>query len=136
MTPFTSNYETIKETSSKDKSLDLALISGDMTTPSQGKIQSTFLQSVLSNKFAVAFVVVLLGTCLVAYNANPVPSSSQFRLGNYAAIVDGSKGGGFSGSKNLGGAGDDYICPTDDPTNCYYTTDSSFNGGQPAGRSF
>jgi len=106
MTPFTSNYETIKETSSKDKSLDLALISGDMTTPSQGKIQSTFLQSVLSNKFAVVFVVVLLGTGLVAYNANPVPSSNQFRLGDYAVIVDGSKGGGFSGSENGGEAGD------------------------------
>jgi len=108
MTPFTSNYETIKETSSKDKSLDLALTSGDMTTPSQGKIQSTFLQSVLSNKFAVAFVVVLLGTGLMAYNANPVPPASQFRLGDYAAIVDGSKGGGLTSENggNLQGGGD------------------------------
>merc|ERR1712194_116135 len=87
-----------KETSSKDKSHDLALTSGDMTTPSQGKIQSTFLQSVLSNKFAVAFVVVLLGTGFMAYNANPVPPASQYRLGDYAAIVDGSKGGGLTGS--------------------------------------
>eukprot|EP00751_Fragilariopsis_kerguelensis_P043872 CAMPEP_0170994248 /NCGR_PEP_ID=MMETSP0736-20130129/10841_1 /TAXON_ID=186038 /ORGANISM="Fragilariopsis kerguelensis, Strain L26-C5" /LENGTH=132 /DNA_ID=CAMNT_0011420091 /DNA_START=80 /DNA_END=478 /DNA_ORIENTATION=+ len=100
MTPFTSNYETIKETSSKDKSLDLALISGDMTIPSQGKIQSTFLQSVLSNKFTVAFVVVLLGTGLMAYNINPVPPSNRFSLGEYAAIVDGSKGGGFTASEN------------------------------------
>jgi len=102
MTPFTSNYETIKETSSKDKSLDLALISGDMTTPSQGKIQSTFLQSVLSNKFTVAFVVVLLGTGLMAYNANPIASSNQPHFGDYAAIVDGSKGGGLTGSNNGG----------------------------------
>mmetsp|Transcript_63546 Transcript_63546/g.71034 ORF Transcript_63546/g.71034 Transcript_63546/m.71034 type:complete len:120 (-) Transcript_63546:177-536(-) len=102
MTPFTSNYETIKETLSKDKCRGVALTSGDMITPSQGKIQSTFLQSVLSNKFAVAFVVVLLGTGLMAYNANPVPPASQFRLGDYAAIVDGSKGGGFTGSKNGG----------------------------------
>mmetsp|Transcript_63543 Transcript_63543/g.71031 ORF Transcript_63543/g.71031 Transcript_63543/m.71031 type:complete len:125 (-) Transcript_63543:89-463(-) len=102
MAPFTSNYETIKETSSKDKSLDLTLTSGDMTTPSQGKIQSTFLQSVLSNKFAVAFVVVLLGTGLMAYNANPVPPASQFRLGDYAAIVDDSKGGGITGTESAG----------------------------------
>jgi len=93
MTPLTSNYETIKETSLEDKSLD---------TPSQGKVQSTFLQSVLSNKLVVAFVVVVLGTGLMAYNANPVPASSQFRLGNYAAIVDGSKGGGLTGSENGG----------------------------------
>jgi len=109
MTPFTSNYETIKETSSKDKSLDLAPISGNMNTPSQVKIQSTFLQSVLSNKFVVVLVVVVLGTCLVAYNANPIPSSSQFHLGNYAANVDGSNGGGgITGSEFVednGGAG-------------------------------
>jgi len=107
MTPFTSNYETIKETSSKDKSLDLAPISGNMNTPSQDKIQSTFLQSVLSNKFAVAFVVVILGTGLVAYNANPVPPSNRIRVEEYAAIVDGSKGGGFTASENGGedGAG-------------------------------
>jgi len=102
MTPFASNYETIKETSSKDKSLDLALISGDMTTPSQGKIQSTFLQTVLSNTFIVVLVVIVLVTGLVAYNANPVSSSNQFRLGHYAAIVDGNKGGGITGSKNGG----------------------------------
>mmetsp|Transcript_42803 Transcript_42803/g.48584 ORF Transcript_42803/g.48584 Transcript_42803/m.48584 type:complete len:119 (+) Transcript_42803:3-359(+) len=102
MTPFTSNYETIKETSSKDKSHDLALISGNMTIPSQGKIQSTFLQSVLSNKFVVLLVVVVLGTMLVVYTANPVPSSNQFRLGHYAAIVDGNTGGGITGSKNGG----------------------------------
>eukprot|EP00751_Fragilariopsis_kerguelensis_P007895 CAMPEP_0170792426 /NCGR_PEP_ID=MMETSP0733-20121128/21883_1 /TAXON_ID=186038 /ORGANISM="Fragilariopsis kerguelensis, Strain L26-C5" /LENGTH=46 /DNA_ID= /DNA_START= /DNA_END= /DNA_ORIENTATION= len=46
MTLFTSNYETINESSSKDTSLDLALPSGHTTTPSEGKIQSTFLQSV------------------------------------------------------------------------------------------
>merc|ERR1719491_2231154 len=96
MTPFTSNYETIKDSSLEDKSLD---------TPSQSKIQSTFLQSVLSNKLVVAFVVVVLGTGLMAYNTNPVPPSDQFRLGEYAAIVDGSKGGGFTGTKN-GGASD------------------------------
>jgi len=102
MTPFTSNYETIKETSSKDKSLDLTLLSGHMTTPNQGKIQSTFLQSVLSNKLLITLVVVVLGTGVVAYNANPVPSSNQFRFGDYAAIVDGSKGGGFNGAENGG----------------------------------
>jgi len=110
MTPFTRNYETIKETYSKDKSLDVALISGDMTTTSQGKIQSTFLQSVLSNKFSVALVVVVLGTGLVAYNANQVPSSIQFRLGDYAAIVDGSKGGGFTGNQNGGASGGGRMC--------------------------
>jgi len=104
MTPFTSNYETIKETSLKDKSHDLALISGNMTTPNQDKIQSTFLQSVLSNKFIVVLVVVVLGTGLMAYNTNPVFSSNQFRLKDYAAIVDGSKGGGITGSKNGGEA--------------------------------
>jgi len=98
MTPFTSNYETIMETPSKNKSLDLAPISGNMTTPSQGKIQSTFLQSVLSNKFFVLLVVVVLGTGLVAHNANPVPTSNQFRLGDYAANLNGSKGGGITGS--------------------------------------
>merc|ERR1712238_64095 len=101
MTLFTSNYETIKETWAKDKSLDLALISGNMTTPNQGKIQSTFLQSVLSNKFIVVLVVVVLGTGLMAYNANPVPSSNQFRLGDYAVIVDGSKGGGITGTESV-----------------------------------
>jgi len=106
MTPFTSNYETIKETLPKDKSLDL--ISGDMTTPNQGKIQSTFFQIVRSNKFAVALVLVVLATGVVAYTTNPtVPSSNQFRLGDYAAIVDGSKGGGFSGSENGGALAED-----------------------------
>eukprot|EP00751_Fragilariopsis_kerguelensis_P040820 CAMPEP_0171004078 /NCGR_PEP_ID=MMETSP0736-20130129/17359_1 /TAXON_ID=186038 /ORGANISM="Fragilariopsis kerguelensis, Strain L26-C5" /LENGTH=47 /DNA_ID= /DNA_START= /DNA_END= /DNA_ORIENTATION= len=47
MTPVTSNYETIKETSSKDKSLNHNLTSGNAATPIRGKIQSTFLQSVL-----------------------------------------------------------------------------------------
>eukprot|EP00751_Fragilariopsis_kerguelensis_P002275 CAMPEP_0170810068 /NCGR_PEP_ID=MMETSP0733-20121128/34392_1 /TAXON_ID=186038 /ORGANISM="Fragilariopsis kerguelensis, Strain L26-C5" /LENGTH=104 /DNA_ID=CAMNT_0011165863 /DNA_START=126 /DNA_END=437 /DNA_ORIENTATION=+ len=101
MTPFTSNYETIK-TSSKEKSLDLAPISGDTTIPRQSKIQSTFLQSVLTNKFFIALVVVVLGTGLLAYNANPVPSSDQFRLGDYAAIVDDSKGGGITGTESAG----------------------------------
>jgi len=87
---------------SNNTSLDLAPTSDDMTTPSQGKIQSTFLQSVLSNKFFVVLVVVVLGTGLMAYNANPVASSNQFRLGDSAASVDGSKGGGFTGSKNGG----------------------------------
>jgi len=98
MTPFTSNYETIKETLPKDKSLDL--ISSDMTSPNQGKIQSTFLQSVLSlsNKLTVALVLVVLGTGVMAYNANPVPSSTLFRLGDYSAILDGSKGGVVTGS--------------------------------------
>jgi len=100
MTPFTSNYETIKEISLKDKSLDLTVISGDTTTLNQGKIHSSFLQSVLSNKLFVVLVVVVLGTGLMAYNANPVPASSQFRLGNYAAIVDGSKGGGLTSFEN------------------------------------
>jgi len=102
MTPFASNYETIKETSSKDKSLDLALTSGDMTTPNQGKIQSPFLQSILRNKFIAVLVVVVLGAGLMAYNANPVPSSTLYRLGDYSAILDGSKGGGFTGSENGG----------------------------------
>jgi len=96
MAPFTSNYETIKETLSKDESLDLAPISGNMTTSNQGKIQSTFLQSVLSNKFSVALVVVVLGAGLVAYNVNPVSSSNQLRFGDYAANVNGSKNGGFT----------------------------------------
>jgi len=124
MTPFTSNYETIKETSSKDKSLDLALISGDMTSPNQGKIQSTFLQSVLNNKFVVVLVVVLLGTGLVAYHAKPVPSSNQFHLGDYAAIVDGSKGGGITGGENFGGtdSGIPIWC-----TACQYDVDHSKN---------
>eukprot|EP00751_Fragilariopsis_kerguelensis_P030306 CAMPEP_0170927152 /NCGR_PEP_ID=MMETSP0735-20130129/13327_1 /TAXON_ID=186038 /ORGANISM="Fragilariopsis kerguelensis, Strain L26-C5" /LENGTH=120 /DNA_ID=CAMNT_0011327605 /DNA_START=29 /DNA_END=391 /DNA_ORIENTATION=- len=105
MAPFTSNYETIKETSLKDKSVDPARISGDMATPNQGKSQSTFLQSVLSNKFIGVLVVVVLGTYLMAYNAIPVPFSNQFRLGEYAAIVDGSNGGRITDpeSKNLGG---------------------------------
>jgi len=105
MTPFTSNYETIKETSLKDQSLELAPISGNMTALSQGKIQPTFLQSVLSNKLFVVLVVVVLGTGLMAYNANPVPSSSQFRLGKYAANVDGSKGGGITANENGGDIG-------------------------------
>jgi len=93
MTSFTSNYETIKETSLKDKSVDLALISGDMTTPNQGKSQSTFLQTVCSNKFFVTLVAVVLATGIKAYTATPVPASTQFHLGDYSAIVDGSKGG-------------------------------------------
>jgi len=93
MAPFTSNYETIKETSLKEKSLDHALISGDMTTTNQGKIQSSFLGTVGSNKFFVALVLVVLATGVMAYTANPVASSNQFRLGDYSAIVDGSKGG-------------------------------------------
>merc|ERR1712238_616525 len=108
MTPFTSNYETIKETSLKEKSVDLALISGDMITPNQGKSQSTFLQSVLSNKFTVVLVVVVLATGLMAYSVQypikhpiPVLSSYQFRLGDYAANVDGSEGGGIIASKNV-----------------------------------
>jgi len=73
-----------------------------MTTPIQGKIQSTFLQSVRSNKFFIALVVVVFGAGLMAYNANQVPSSIQFRLGDYAAIVDGSKGGGgITGTENI-----------------------------------
>mmetsp|Transcript_13441 Transcript_13441/g.15189 ORF Transcript_13441/g.15189 Transcript_13441/m.15189 type:complete len:138 (-) Transcript_13441:194-607(-) len=116
MTSFTSNYETIKDTSSKEKSLDLALISGDMTTPNQGKIQSTFLQSVRKNKFFVKLVAVVLAIGIMAYNTNPVPSSNQFRVGNYAAIVDGSKGGGIIGGENGvvtgGGCIDGTIWPT------------------------
>ena len=103
MTPFTSNYETIMETSSKDKSLDLSLFFGDMTTPNQGMIQSSFFQKLRSNKFFVALVVVVLALGVIAYTANPVVASShQFRVGDYAAIVDGSKGGGFTGNENGG----------------------------------
>mmetsp|Transcript_13442 Transcript_13442/g.15191 ORF Transcript_13442/g.15191 Transcript_13442/m.15191 type:complete len:123 (-) Transcript_13442:150-518(-) len=116
MTSFTSNYETIKDTSSKEKSLDLALISGDMTTPNQGKIQSTFLQSVRKNKFFVKLVAVVLAIGIMAYNTNPVPSSNQFRVGNYAAIIDGGKGGGIIGNENGvvtgGGCIDGTIWPT------------------------
>jgi len=73
------------------------------TTPAgDSNTSTTFLQSVLSNKFVVVLVVVVLGTGLMAYNANPVASSNQFRLGDSAASVDGSKGGGFTGSKNGG----------------------------------
>merc|ERR1719491_1134087 len=71
-----------------------------MTTPNQGKIQSTFLQSVRNNKFFVTLVAVVLATGIMAYNTNPVSSSNQFRVGNYAVIVDGSKGGGIIGSEN------------------------------------
>jgi len=118
MTPFTSNYETIKETSLKDKSLDLTLISGDMTSPNQGKIQSTLLKTVRNNKFFVTLVVVLLATGVMAYTANPVASPNQFHLGEYAAIVDGSKGGGYTGSKNGGTTGDGYVAdnPFDSPS--------------------
>merc|ERR1712238_533135 len=98
---FTSKYETIKETSSKDKFHDLALISNDMTTPNQGKTQSTFLQTVRSNKFFVTLVAVVLATGIMAYTATPVPSSTQFRLGDYSAIVDGSKGGGITGTETV-----------------------------------
>mmetsp|Transcript_23295 Transcript_23295/g.23534 ORF Transcript_23295/g.23534 Transcript_23295/m.23534 type:complete len:116 (-) Transcript_23295:127-474(-) len=107
MTSFTSNYETIKETSPKDNSLDL--ISADMTSPNPDKIQTTFFQSVRSNKFAVALVLVVLATGLMAYNVNP--SSNQFRLGEYAVIVDGSKGGEFTGSKSGGITGTDCVTP-------------------------
>ena len=105
MSPFTSNYETIKDTSLKDTSLDHALIFGDMTTPNQGKIQSTCFDTVRSNNFFVAWVVVVLATGVMAYTANSVASSNQFRAGNYAAIVDGSKGGGITGSENIVAAG-------------------------------
>jgi len=105
MAPFTSNYETIKETSLKEKSLDHALISGDMTTTNQGKIQSSFLGTVGSNKFFVALVLVVLATGVMAYTANPVASSNQFRLGDPAAIVDGSNGG-ITGSENGGDLND------------------------------
>mmetsp|Transcript_14482 Transcript_14482/g.16771 ORF Transcript_14482/g.16771 Transcript_14482/m.16771 type:complete len:126 (+) Transcript_14482:38-415(+) len=102
MTPFTSNYETIKKTSSKDQSLDIAQISGNMTTPIQGKIQSTFLQSGRSNNFFIVLVVVVFVTGLMAYNANPVTSFNQLRLGDYAATVGGSKGGGgITGTENF-----------------------------------
>jgi len=90
MTPFTSNYETIKETSLKDKSHDLALISGNMTTPNQDKIQSTFLQSVLSNKFVITLVLVVLTTGAMAFSANPVA--------NYATTADVSITGGITGT--------------------------------------
>mmetsp|Transcript_4559 Transcript_4559/g.5120 ORF Transcript_4559/g.5120 Transcript_4559/m.5120 type:complete len:140 (+) Transcript_4559:342-761(+) len=84
------------------------------TTPAgDSNTSTTFLQSVLSNKIFVVLVVVVLGTGLMAYNANPVPASSQFRLGNYAAIVDGGEGGGITASKNggdLAGGGGAYGC--------------------------
>jgi len=87
-----------------------------MTTPNQGKIQSTFLQSVRNNKFFVTLVAVVLATGIMAYNTNPVSSSNQFRVGNYAVIVDGSKGGGIIGSENGvvtgGGCIDGTIWPT------------------------
>jgi len=76
------------------------------TTPAgDSNTSTTFLQSVLSNKLFVVLVVVVLGTGLMAYNANPVPASSQFRLGNYAAIVDGG-GGGISANQNGGDLAD------------------------------
>jgi len=106
MTPFTTNYETMN----KDKAVDIIQPSGNMTTPNQGKIQSTFLQTVRSNKFFVALIVAVLGTGLVAYNNNPVPSSNQTHLGDYAAIVDGSKGGGITGTGNGGITGDGIRC--------------------------
>jgi len=87
MTSFTSNYETIKTASPKDKSLDLAQGSGDMTTPNQDKIQSTFLQSVLSNKVVITSVLVVLATGVMAFSANPVAT--------YAATADVSITGGI-----------------------------------------
>merc|ERR1712238_418500 len=102
MTLFTSNYETIKATSLKKKSVDPALISCDMTTQNQGKIQSTFLQSVLSNKFVVVLVVVVLGTGFMAYNTNPVASSNKFRSDDYAATLAGGTGGGITSRENGG----------------------------------
>mmetsp|Transcript_11734 Transcript_11734/g.12790 ORF Transcript_11734/g.12790 Transcript_11734/m.12790 type:complete len:118 (+) Transcript_11734:102-455(+) len=117
MTSFTSNYDTIKKTLSKDQSLDLTPISGNMTTPTQGNIQSTFLQSVRSNKFFIALVVIVFGTGLMAYNANQVPSTQQFRLGDYAATVDGSKGGGgITGTENVDNDG---LCCRGDPRGLY-----------------
>jgi len=86
---------------------------GDSNTShetNQSKINSTFFQSVLNNKFLVTMVVVVLGAGVMAYTANPVASSNQLHLGDYAAIVDGSKGGGFTDSKNGGITGDGIRC--------------------------
>ena len=105
MPPFTSYYETIKKTLSKDKFLNLALISDDMTTPNQSKIQSTFLQIVCSKKIVVTLIVVVLATGVLTYTTNSVAiSSHQLRVCDYAAIVDGSKSGGFIGIEKGGGA--------------------------------
>ena len=57
------------------------------------KIQSTFLQSVLSNTLFVVLAVVVLATGVMAYTANSVASFDQLHLGQYAAAVDGSKVG-------------------------------------------
>merc|ERR1712238_464805 len=79
--------------------------SGDMTTPNQGKIRSTFLQTIRSNKFFVILVAVVLATGIMAYNTNPVSSSNQFRSDDYAATLAGGKGGGGITS-HIGGVGD------------------------------
>jgi len=93
MSPSTSNYETSKMISSKNNPLDPTLPDGNTITTNQGKIQSTILQSIISNKMFVTLVVVVLFTGVMAFSANTVAS---------AAIVDGSKGGGFTGSENVG----------------------------------
>jgi len=93
MSPSTSNYETTKMSSSKNNSLDSTLPSGNTITTNQGKIQSTILQSIVSSKMFVTLVVVVLFPGVMAYNANTDAS---------AAIVNGTKGVGFTGSKNVG----------------------------------
>mmetsp|Transcript_4565 Transcript_4565/g.5127 ORF Transcript_4565/g.5127 Transcript_4565/m.5127 type:complete len:115 (+) Transcript_4565:34-378(+) len=93
MAPLTNNYNTVEDTSLTDTSVGVPLSSGQM--------QSTFLKSVLNNKLVVTLVVVVVG--MAYYSTTPVTSPYEF--GDYGAIVDGSKGGGFSGSENGGTVG-------------------------------
>ena len=53
----------------------------------------------------VTLIVVVLASGVIVYTANlVVVSSNQFCIGNYAAIDDGSKGGGFTGIEKGGGS--------------------------------
>ena len=54
-------------------------------------------------------VFVVLATGVMAYTANPVASSNKFRLGDSAAIVDGS-GGGITGTENGVATGGWVLC--------------------------
>jgi len=97
MAPLTNNYNTIKDTSLKDTSVGVPL--------SSGKMQSTFLQLVLNNKLFVTLVVVVVG--MAYYSTTPVTSPYEF--GNYGAIVDGSKGGGITGTSIIQSKGCTFV---------------------------
>eukprot|EP00751_Fragilariopsis_kerguelensis_P012388 CAMPEP_0170781424 /NCGR_PEP_ID=MMETSP0733-20121128/14193_1 /TAXON_ID=186038 /ORGANISM="Fragilariopsis kerguelensis, Strain L26-C5" /LENGTH=132 /DNA_ID=CAMNT_0011125465 /DNA_START=34 /DNA_END=433 /DNA_ORIENTATION=+ len=93
MAPLTNNYNTVEDTSLTDTSVGVPLSSGQM--------QSTFLKSVLNNKLVVTLVVVVVG--MAYYSTTPVTSPYEF--GDYGAIVDGSKGGGITGTSIIESSG-------------------------------